>query len=159
MPGHAINISLLADHPELAGTVSGWIFGEWGRLTPGSTLEKVETRFQTHLNRDRLPLTLVAMIGPIPAGTSSLVAHDISTRDDLSPWLAGVYVSPEFRNQGIGTALVREAERHATRLRLSRLYLFTPDKEGFYARLGWKRIEEMIYRGQKVVIMTKVFLR
>jgi predicted N-acetyltransferase YhbS len=152
-----MDIRLLSDRPDLVRTVSGWIFGEWGHLTPGSSLEKVETRFQTHMNRKSIPLTLIAFEGQTPVGTASLVMYDIRTREDLSPWLAGVYVLPEYRTGGIGTRLVQEAEAKAMLLHIRRLYLFTPDREGFYARLGWQRIEMMGYRGQQVVIMSKDF--
>jgi hypothetical protein len=36
-----------------------------------------------------------------------------------------------------------------------KLYLFTPDQEQFYARLGWLVIDHTEYRGQQVVIMNK----
>ena len=72
---------------------------------------------------------------------------------DLSPWLASVYVTPEHRSRGIGTALVQRVIEEAVGLSVETLYLFTPDREGFYASLGWSVVERTEYRGQKVVIM------
>jgi N-acetylglutamate synthase-like GNAT family acetyltransferase len=69
-----------------------------------------------------------------------------------------VYVLPEFRGQGIGSQLVRAIEDVATRLQLERLYLFTPDREDFYARLGWSVLETAEYRQHSNVIMTKSFM-
>ncbi len=77
---------------------------------------------------------------------------------DLTPWLAAVYVLPEFRRRGIGGQLVRAIEAAAIRLQLERLYLFTPDQEAFYARLGWSVLETVEYRHQSNVIMTKAFV-
>ncbi len=150
-----MKIATLAEHPDHVRTVSAWILNEWGSLTPGATLEKVETKFQTHLNRKRIPLTLLAFEGLAPVGTASLVLHDISNRSELSPWLAAVFVLPEQRGRGTGSRLVEAAERVAGQLGVPQLFLFTHDREGFYARLGWEAFERTRYRGQAVVIMVK----
>jgi N-acetylglutamate synthase-like GNAT family acetyltransferase len=36
---------------------------------------------------------------------------------------------------------------------ITRLYLFTPDQEPFYARLGWTRLEQAEVRNTSVIIM------
>jgi GNAT superfamily N-acetyltransferase len=151
-------ISYLADYPQYLPTVAGWIFDEWGWEMPGSTLENIQAEFSLHLNRDRIPLTMLALADGQPAGTASIFLHDMDSRMDLTPWLAGVYVVPEFRRQGVGSQLVRAIEAAATRLQLGRLYLFTPDQEAFYARLGWSVLETVEYRHHSNVIMTKSLL-
>ncbi len=98
---------------------------------------------------------MVAFQEDQPAGTASIYVHDLETRPDLSPWLAAVYVDPLFRRQGIGSALVQAIEREACRLQIARLYLFTPDQEPFYTRLGWSLLERQEYWNESVVVMTK----
>jgi predicted N-acetyltransferase YhbS len=91
-------------------------------------------------------------------GSASLIVHDMDTRPDLSPWLASVFVAPEHREQGIGTALVRRVIEEAQTLSVPNLYLFTtPDKRDFYARLGWKLLEHARYRGYQQVVMVLQF--
>ena len=80
---------------------------------------------------------------------------DMQTRLDLTPWLAAVYVAPERRGAGIGSLLVRAAEDVARRLGVGRLHLFTPDRERFYARLGWHTVEQSHYDNHPVVIMAR----
>jgi GNAT superfamily N-acetyltransferase len=150
-----MNIAYLADKPDYLAPVVAWVHGYWGHLPPPRTLEQVAERFRTHLNRDRAPLTLVALEGDTILGTASLFLQDMSTRLDLSPWLAAVYVTPEVRRRGIGAALVRAVEEQASALGYTRLYLFTPDQDHFYARLGWTPLERAEYRTQSVVIMTR----
>ena len=36
----------------------------------------------------------------VPVGTASLVTKDLPSSPDLTPWLAGVLVRPEFRGRG-----------------------------------------------------------
>jgi predicted N-acetyltransferase YhbS len=151
-----LTLTLLIDCPQYLPQVAAWIFDEWGHLTQGLTLDKVETQLQDHLNRDAIPLTLVAIKDHIPVGTASLMLADMSNRPDLSPWLASVYVLPEYRKQGIGSQLVRAAEEIGHRLGVQKLYLFTPDQEQYYAHLGWSAFDQTEYRGEHVVIMSKL---
>ena len=152
-----LTISQLVDCPQNLPQVASWIFGEWGHLTEGVTIEKVAAKLQTHLHPDAIPLTLVASLNQLPVGTASLMFEDMSSRPDLSPWLASVFVLPEYRKQGIGSMLVRAAEDLSKKLSVQKLYLFTPDQEQFYARLGWLVIDHAEYREQQVVIMNKSF--
>jgi GNAT superfamily N-acetyltransferase len=96
----------------------------------------------------------VAIVDDAPVGMASIVEHDMQTRMELTPWLAAVYVVPAFRNQGIGSLLVREAMQEAAELGVSRLFLFTPDRMNFYHRLGWREQEVVSYRGEQVTIMS-----
>ncbi len=87
-------------------------------------------------------------------GSASLVAHDMDTRMDLSPWLASVLVAPEHRRRGVGTALIHRVVDEARTLGFRTLYLFTPDKEALYTKLGWQFLERTEYLAQTVVIMS-----
>ncbi len=151
-------INYLADYPQYLSTVAGWVFDEWGWELPGSTLESIRAEFSLYLNHDRIPLTMLALVETQPVGTASIFLHDMDTRMDLTPWLAAVYVLPEFRGQGIGSQLVRAIEGAALRLQLGRLYLFTPDRAPFYARLGWSVLESVEYLQHVNVILSKSML-
>ena len=149
------HLTLLAEKPELAPILARWHFEEWGHLTPDRPFEQWVERMQGRAHRDQIPLTVVAFEGEQPVGLASLVFHDMDTRKDLSPWLAGVYVSPAFRGRGYGAALVTAIEEQAAQLGIETLYLYTNSAQGLYARLGWKEIEREEYRGREVVIMCK----
>jgi GNAT superfamily N-acetyltransferase len=153
-----MKITYLANHPQHVLTVANWIMAEWGHESPGTTLESLEEKFRTHLNRKAIPLTLLAMEADRPLGTASLVFYDMKDRQDLSPWLAAVYVLPEQRGKGIGSKLVKSIELLAANLEVEKLYLFTPDRESFYARMNWTVLERTTYREKDVVIMVKDIL-
>jgi predicted N-acetyltransferase YhbS len=88
-------------------------------------------------------------------GSAMLIAHDMDTRMEWSPWLAGVFVAPDYRQQGIGIELVRRVVQDASALRVRRrLYLYTPGVEQFYSRHGWSVVEPTNYRGADVVVMS-----
>lgn len=147
-------IVYLADHLSLLPTLATWHHEEWDRSRPGATVEGRIARLREWCGRGSIGTTFVALARDAPVGCASLVAHDMETRMDLTPWLAGVYVAPEHRRQGIGSGLVTRVVDEARKLGVERLYLYTPDKERFYTGLGWSVVEECDYRGESVVLMT-----
>lgn len=151
-----LTLSYLADCPEHLPTVAAWVYGEWGdHMPPGFTVEDLARTFRGHLQRERIPLTLIAFWDRQPVGSASIYVHDLEVRPELTPWLAAVYVAPAYRRRGIGSALVQAVEAAAQGLHIQRLYLFTPDQEHFYARLGWSVLERVAYWNQTVVVMEK----
>ena len=143
----------LADYPEALPILAEWQHREWGHLRAGDSLEKRKARLEGYCNRDRIPLTVVALDGPEVLGSASLVLHDMETRMELAPWLAGVFVGEQYRRRGIGAELVRRIMAEAGRLQVALLYLYTVHSEKFYTALGWKSMERTSYRDQDVVIM------
>ncbi len=148
-----MRIEYLGDNAALITTLAQWHYEEWRYLNPNTPIERYIARLQSHLGRKRIPTTFVALSGGILMGSSSLVAYDMDIRMDLSPWLASLYVTPLYRRRGVGSALVHRVIKEADALGVETLYLFTPDREGFYIRLGWSTVERVEYRGYEVVIM------
>ncbi|MNJ63667.1 Acetyltransferase (GNAT) family protein [compost metagenome] len=81
-------------------------------------------------------MTFVALSEDEPVGTVSLWMNDLKCRQDLYPWLAGLYVIEEKRKRGIGKLLQAHAIAEAQKLGYPYLYLIT-DHAGYYERLGW----------------------
>jgi len=75
-------------------------------------------------------------------------------RPQYSPWLASVYVDPDYRKQGVASTLISDIIAQARLLGLPRIYLFTPDQAEFYTKRGWEIIEHRHYHGTTVDIMS-----
>lgn len=146
-------IKFLADHPELSGLVSGWLYDQWGGPDPTRTIEGLQQSVAARLQRDKLPLCLVAFYAGRPVGTASLKNHEVEIRPQYEAWLGNVYVVPEQRGQGIGARLIERAVAEALRMGVRELYLYTREQGSLYARMGWKTIETVIYRDRKATIM------
>jgi GNAT superfamily N-acetyltransferase len=146
-------IDYLADHQDAIPTLAEWHHHQFRHLSPGSTVERCGSRLRAQPGRRQIPTTVVALADGQPLGSASLVAHDMAIRPELSPWLATVFVAPEYRRQGIGASLVRRIVEEAAALGAERLYLYTPDKEGFYSRRGWRTVERVDYRDHHVAVM------
>ncbi|HVF70162.1 MAG TPA: GNAT family N-acetyltransferase [Chthoniobacterales bacterium] len=149
-----MRIEYLADHLEALPVLARWQHEEWGGLRPGDTLEARTARLGAQVNRDRIPLTVVALDEATVLGSASLISEDMDTRPELTPWLASVFVDPAKRRRGIAGQLVRRIVAEAARLGVPLLYLYTVHSEKLYARLGWTFQERTTYRESEVVIMT-----
>jgi GNAT superfamily N-acetyltransferase len=148
-------IEYLADHPLLIPRLARLHLEQWGHLRPGETLDERTLRIENACGRGGIPSVVIALENGELRGSAILIAHDMDTRPDLTPWLAGVYVVAGHRRGGVGSALVRRVEAEASALGVPHLYLWTPDAMGFYARLGWTEHERLEYLGSDVTVMSK----
>jgi GNAT superfamily N-acetyltransferase len=148
-----MQIEYLADHPEFIPVLAGWHHAEWAYLRPGDTLEARTERLRGECGHEEIPTVFVALEEGALLGSAMLLHHDMDTRMDLTPWLAGVFVAPDHRRRGIGSALVRRVVECAGRLGVKRLYLYTPSAERLYSQLGWSPLERTKYQGADVLVM------
>lgn len=148
------HIHNLTDHPQFIPTLSSWHQAQWGYLNPHRSEDDRAQEFQEHLRGQSIPVTFIALDGETLLGSASLLEHDLPSRIDLTPWLASVFVAPLHRQQGIGNALVARVEEEAQRLEINTLYLFTPDREEFYARRGWQTFERAMCSGEAITLMS-----
>lgn len=153
-----VAIEYFADYPELVPVLATWVYNYWGEMYKIKSLEESTKKISERLNTDEFPLAFVALAGSKPVGTASLKIQEMTTHKHLHHWLGTVYVVPEYRNKGIGTALVNRAETKARELGVETLYLHTPDKERFYTSLGWETIDRPIYFDMPVSVMKKELL-
>jgi predicted N-acetyltransferase YhbS len=150
-----MNIEYLADHQSLIPVLADWFYTEWSHLHPGKSREDIQDLISQRINRDRIPLALVAVQDNELIGSVSLKIHDMDNRLELTPWLAALYVREDCRGMGIGSALVTAIEKKSSSLGVKLLFLFTPASEAYYARRGWQVLERMIYHKHPVTLMRK----
>ena len=151
-----MRISYLADRPELAAQLIPGLLEHWSYVLPHQTAADRAAKFKAHLNREELPIAWVAYEGGTALGTAALRATDLKGREDLGPWLGGVFVSRPYRGRGIASALCAVVEGKAHDRGVTCLYLFTDGQESLYERLGWLSLEQTLWHGQKGSIMSKV---
>lgn len=142
----------LADHPEDLPLLSAWFFSEWNTFD-GRSRDQIETQLRQNLSRDSIPITFIARYGAQLIGTVSLDLSDLPGFDQLSPWLASLFVAPDFRGAGIGRALILHLLGFARAKRIPTLYLWTPGSTRLYERCGWRAFETTTYGGQPVTLM------
>jgi len=149
-----VKIKYLADRPEFVPVLAAWHRREWGHLRPDETVEMRAAKLRAFSGRREVPSVMAACEEDILLGAAMLIAHDMDTRMQWSPWLAGVVVAPEHRRRGIGAALVERVIAEARMLGFPMLYLYTFSTEQYFSRLGWRFVERANYLGADVTIMS-----
>jgi len=133
--------------------VAGWLHQTWWHFDGWSLAETID--YCARARGPAAPVVWVATVGGRPIGTVALDLDDLFQRPELNPWLASLYVVPEARGGGIGAILVRYVETFAAAAGHERLWLFTPDKAGFYNRLGWRHEGPENWHGEAVTLMSR----
>jgi predicted N-acetyltransferase YhbS len=150
-----VRISYLIEHPEYIPQLAQWLFEQWDLVLGEKTPEARIKKLRAHLNRHNLPIAWVAHANGQLLGTAALRVHDLEGREDLTPWLGGVFVGAPFRRRGIGTALCATVEDEARSRQIHTLYLFTLDKQAWYSRLGWTVLGPCVWHQRPGEIMCK----
>jgi N-acetylglutamate synthase-like GNAT family acetyltransferase len=148
-------IDYLVEYPHYIPQLARWLFEQWGSILGEKTLETRIKKLRGHMNRDQLPIAWVAHANGQLLGTAALRVHDLEGREDLTPWLGGVYVGSQFRRRGIGEVLCATVEEAARSRGIQTLYLFTLDKQAWYSGQGWSVLASCVWHERPGDIMSK----
>ena len=143
-----------ADRPDLIPLVANWLWDAFWQ-PDGHRLEEVREILAEADAEIGPPQSFVLLAGEVPCGTASLMSADLEIRNDIGPWLAGLYVVPEARGQGCAQRLVAAVEEAARLAGHDMLFLHTSDAQGLYEQLGWYAIAEAEEGGRPVTIMRR----
>ena len=121
----------------------------------GSTFEESRDALRAWMGGLGYETALLAEVDGEPAGSCLFVREEIDPKHDLTPWLAALYVAPEFRRRGVGRALVRAIEQHARSVGCRELFLYTVTAEMVYAKLGWTVRDRFDSNGVPFVLMAQ----
>ena len=152
-----LTLDYLANHREAIPQLARWSYAEWRRYIEqrGRSFDDVVAGYHQRVNTDALPLGVVAIADGAVIGMGALLEADLPLRPELTPWLASIFVAPEYRGRGVGSMIVERLASEATRLELERLYLWTSSAASLYARLGWREIEKVEYCGSSISVMLR----
>ena len=152
-----MKIDYLGNHLDILPELAKLQYDEWKHFAPEKTLEDRVIKLRDMAGSSDVPFMIVAIDNNQLIGSAALVHEDMSTRKDLSPWLASVFVKPEYRQSGIATRLVSHIEGEAAKRGIAKLILYTEHARDLYLKLGWSDIEQCEYQGVNVAIMFKEF--
>lgn len=135
-------ISDLRQQPAFFDAVADRIWRAWWKER-GFPADTIAGRLRENMNASPIPFALVVHRDETFIGTASVIASDLEERPQYSPWVAAVWVDPQYRMREIGSALVARAASDAFALNFRRVYLCAEkERRRFYIRQGWVPIEE-----------------
>lgn len=136
-----ITTGLLIDHAEVVSDLADLFESEWADwYNPRGASARAD--LTERLERDRVPLGIVAFLDGRLAGTCALTASS-GALTERSPWLGGLLVAPNLRRRGVGLALLQRARVEARRLAFSHLHGLTADARDLFERDSWRLAENI----------------
>lgn len=148
---YSLTISDLRQQPAFFDTVADRIWQAWWK-EQGVPADYIVGRLRENMTETPIPFALVAHEGDTFLGTASVIASDLEDRPQYTPWVAAVWVDPQYRQRQIGRALVARASQDCFALGIDRAYLCAPEpRRNFYLRQGWVPVEEAV-GGRRLVV-------
>ena len=139
--------------PEIA-LCAKWRLEAFGDVLANS-LEDEILRLEAFTAEQTQQVSLIARYDGVPAGTCLLTPKELEPCHPVSPWLAGLYVVPEFRRLGIGKMLIRDIEDQARQRGNTRLYLYADDAIEYYEGLDWQVVERTLWKDFPMALMAR----
>ena len=149
-----LRVDFLANAYHALNQISIWLNHEFLYVNPGETVEIRKKRMISRANIGVVPFCMVALLDKIPVATASIIECDMEIRSIYTPWLASVFTDKNYRNIGIGSLVCRTIVSELKKMnKYENVYLYTPDQEEFYRKMGWQTIERFNYKSKDIVIM------
>lgn len=129
------------------------VYSEWGN----NNINFWRSWIKSSMSPVGIPSTYVVLLDKEYVGTFSFWTCDLQSRQDLSPWLGGIVVVPEFRGRGFGLYIQESAKKLLSLQGVHTAYLFT-ELVGFYEKTGWQYVEDIYDETDKEVHLYKLCL-
>ncbi|KAA8996900.1 GNAT family N-acetyltransferase [Affinibrenneria salicis] len=85
--------------------------------------------------------------------TASIIRYELADRPEREWWLGEVYTLPAQRGHGVASRLIRACVLSFRQRQPADIWLYTPDCQRFYRRLGWQEVEQREVQGERVSVM------
>lgn len=146
----------LSQQPQRAEEIAHFLFQEWHQLDNWADPLEVAERLHQRNLPGSVGFTLLALSdsGEL-SGTASVIEYELSDNPARRYWLGEVFTLAEWRGQGIGSRLVNACIAHARQQGVAELWLYTPDRQALYRRLGWREVEQREVNGEWVSVMVR----
>ena len=153
---NSFKVASLAEYPHHWQTAAEWSFEAWKHDFPSDTVQTYLDQYALAASESEELLEVFAAIDSQDdlLGVATLVDDDeLPDAPEPGPWLAAVFVTPDARKFGVGSALVEHVVNRARELGYPKIYLYTEHQENWYASKGWVKIRDIIFLGLHHTVM------
>ncbi len=153
---NSFKVVSLAEHPHHWQTAAEWSFAAWQHEFPTDTVQTYLDQYSLAASK---PEKLIEIFAAIDSddnllGVATLVDDDeLPDAPEPGPWLAAVFVAPDARKFGVGSALVERVVSRTRELNYSTLYLYTEHAQIWYRDKGWTKIRDTVFLGLHHTVM------
>lgn len=151
----------LSDYPKYTNLVSSIIYTEFNKFYEDINIKSIkecEKMINNYNNRIFIALDKQNIL----MGFGSLEYNDGIKNEKYvksKPWLTDLYIIPEYRNRGIGTAIIKHIISYAKHIGYNELFLWTNHEYliDYYKNRGIEFLESIDENGIRIYIFKSVF--
>ncbi|WP_459176106.1 GNAT family N-acetyltransferase [Ewingella americana] len=152
----AVKIASLADVPQYLEVITQHLHGEWSDFPHWAQKDYIRQRLEQRIASRGRQFVLVAFDeNDQVTGTASVMRYELDDVPERKYWLGEVFTCHAMRGKGIGSALVKACIARASQTDVDTLWLYTPDQQALYARLGWQEVETREVDNEQVTVMQR----
>lgn len=149
-----MHIFPLCQQPECHREIARLLHSEWSDFPAWSSLPVIEQRLLERNQNESGSFTFVSSTAEgTLTGTASVIEYELDDRPERRFWLGEVLTPREWRGKGVGSALVNACIARAADQQMEALWLYTPDQQALYRRLGWQDVEQRWISEEWVTVM------
>ncbi len=149
-----MQIQLLSEAKHHLPEIAQLLHNDWGLLPPWANLKQVHESLENRCSESVFPQCFIAVSDTDELlGTASLKLNELANHPDKTHWLGEVYVKSEQRGRGLASALTQVAQAYAFKHGARHLFLYTPDQQALYAKLGWRIVGSELVNEENVSLM------
>ena len=152
----SFKVVALTEHPLHWQTAAEWSFEAWQHEFPSDTVQTYLDQYALARSKPEQLLEVFAAVTDNDQllGVATLVHDDeLPGAPEPGPWLAAVFVTPDARKFGVGSALVAHVVNRACELGYTKLFLYTEHAQSWYETKGWIKIRDTIFLGLHHTVM------
>lgn len=151
-----MRIQKLSENMRHLPEIARWLHDDWGSLPSWADLERVRLNLEKRCTESPFPTCFIAVSSADELlGTASLKLNELANHPDKTHWLGEVYVKSHLRGKGIGTLLTKAVSAYAFAQGADQLFLYTPDQQALYAKLGWRICCSELVNNENVCLMVR----
>ena len=151
---HMLHMDWLDQHMDQCATMAEWLYRQFSYEYARQSLPDWQREFADG-QRDGSWKSLIVLDRGQLLGGAALASDDLPDRPELGPWLACVFITPQARGKGLAAQLIEGICDHARETGIPTLYLHTHDQRDYYARRGWKVLEQFEAWGKEQWLMSR----
>ncbi|HEF8772826.1 MULTISPECIES: GNAT family N-acetyltransferase [Providencia] len=149
-------ITLNEHHTHLIEQITHTLHTEWHELKSWSDLDNIRQRLITRITAPS-PQTVACFIDDNEQllATASIILNELIGIKDSKWWIGEIVTVPSARGKGIGSQLIEQLYHKFKQHTDECLYLYTPDMQALYRRMGWRDVQHTIANNEQVTVMKR----
>ncbi|MBN4864994.1 MULTISPECIES: GNAT family N-acetyltransferase [Providencia] len=141
---------------QLIEQISDALHQEWASLSPWADTAQIKHRLHERSQAANPQILSCFVDSNVQLlATASTILRELPDIQQATWWLGEVLTVPSARGKRIGTQLIETLYQHYRKSTSESLYLYTPDMQGLYRKMGWQDVEQRKVNDELVTIMKR----